>query len=32
VGPTILELLGLERPMEMTGMDLRQLESAGVPA
>jgi 2,3-bisphosphoglycerate-independent phosphoglycerate mutase len=32
VGPTILELLGLERPMEMTGMDLRQPESAGVPA
>ena len=23
VGPTILQLLGLERPMEMTGMDLR---------
>ena len=26
VGPTVLELLGLERPMEMTGTDLRQLE------
>jgi 2,3-bisphosphoglycerate-independent phosphoglycerate mutase len=32
VGPTILQLLGLERPAEMTGMDLRQLEPAGVPA
>jgi 2,3-bisphosphoglycerate-independent phosphoglycerate mutase len=32
VGPTILQLLGLERPPEMTGMDLRQLEPAGVPA
>lgn len=32
VGPTILQLLDLERPTEMTGMDLRQLESAGVPA
>jgi 2,3-bisphosphoglycerate-independent phosphoglycerate mutase len=32
VGPTILQLLGLERPPEMTGMDLRQLEQAGVPA
>jgi 2,3-bisphosphoglycerate-independent phosphoglycerate mutase len=32
VGPTILQLLGLERPPEMTGIDLRQLEQAGVPA
>ena len=32
VGPTILQLLALERPSEMTGMDLRQLEQAGVPA
>ena len=32
VGPTVLRLLGLERPVEMTGMDLRQLEGAGVPA
>ncbi|MGH8640004.1 MAG: alkaline phosphatase family protein, partial [Burkholderiales bacterium] len=32
VGPTILRLLGLERPSEMTGFDLRQLEPAGVPA
>ena len=32
VGPTILQLLGLERPAEMTGLDLRQLEPAGVPA
>lgn len=32
VGPTILRLLRLERPTEMTGMDLRQLEPAGVPA
>jgi 2,3-bisphosphoglycerate-independent phosphoglycerate mutase len=31
VGPTVLQLLGLERPVEMTGMDLRQLEHAGVP-
>ena len=31
VGPTILQLLGLERPVEMTGTDLRQLE-AGVTA
>jgi 2,3-bisphosphoglycerate-independent phosphoglycerate mutase len=31
VGPTILELLGLERPSEMTGMDLRQVERAAVP-
>jgi 2,3-bisphosphoglycerate-independent phosphoglycerate mutase len=29
VGPTILQLLGLERPKEMTGMDLRQFERAG---
>ena len=28
VGPTILRLLGLERPPEMTGMDLRELEMA----
>ncbi len=28
VGPTILRLLGLERPPEMTGMDLRELERA----
>jgi len=32
VGPTILRLLDLERPTEMTGMDLRQLEPVGVPA
>jgi 2,3-bisphosphoglycerate-independent phosphoglycerate mutase len=32
VGPTILRLLDLERPPEMTGMDLRQLESVGVLA
>ncbi|MEX2153187.1 MAG: 2,3-bisphosphoglycerate-independent phosphoglycerate mutase [Gemmatimonadaceae bacterium] len=32
VGPTILRLLELERPMEMTGMDLRHLEPVGVPA
>jgi 2,3-bisphosphoglycerate-independent phosphoglycerate mutase len=32
VGPTVLRLLGLERPTEMTGMDLRQLEGAEVPA
>ena len=32
VGPTVLELLGLERPTEMTGVDLRQLEAAGVSA
>ncbi|MGH7680106.1 MAG: 2,3-bisphosphoglycerate-independent phosphoglycerate mutase [Gemmatimonadaceae bacterium] len=31
VGPTILQFLGLERPVEMTGTDLRQLE-AGVTA
>ena len=29
VGPTILRLLGLERPKEMTGMDLGQLEASG---
>lgn len=32
VGPTVLRLLGLGQPAEMTGMDLRQLEGAGVPA
>ena len=32
VGPTVLRFLGLERPMEMTGMDLQQLEPAAVPA
>jgi 2,3-bisphosphoglycerate-independent phosphoglycerate mutase len=32
VGPTILRLLELERPAEMTGMDLRQVETVGVPA
>jgi 2,3-bisphosphoglycerate-independent phosphoglycerate mutase len=26
VGPTILRLLGLERPPEMTGMDLREMQ------
>jgi 2,3-bisphosphoglycerate-independent phosphoglycerate mutase len=26
VGPTILQMLGLERPTEMTGVDLRQIE------
>jgi 2,3-bisphosphoglycerate-independent phosphoglycerate mutase len=30
VGPTVLRLLDLERPTEMTGMDLRELEAAGV--
>jgi len=29
VGPTIVRLLGLERPDEMTGTDLRELETAG---
>jgi 2,3-bisphosphoglycerate-independent phosphoglycerate mutase len=29
VGPTILRLLGLERPPEMTGRDLGQLEATG---
>jgi 2,3-bisphosphoglycerate-independent phosphoglycerate mutase len=29
VGPTILRLLGLERPAEMTGRDLGQLEATG---
>jgi len=32
VGPTVLRFLGLERPMEMTGMDLQQLEPAALPA
>ena len=32
VGPTILRLLGLEQPPEMTGMDLGQLEIAGARA
>lgn len=32
VGPTILTLLGLERPPEMTGMDLREQATAGVRA
>jgi 2,3-bisphosphoglycerate-independent phosphoglycerate mutase len=32
VGPTILQLLGLARPTEMTGVDLRQLEPAAVAA
>src|SRR5438132_14162195 len=32
VGPTVLRLLGLERPAEMTGMDLRKEESAAVRA
>lgn len=32
VGPTILQLLGLERPKEMTGVDLRKLEQAGASA
>jgi 2,3-bisphosphoglycerate-independent phosphoglycerate mutase len=32
VGPTIVRLLGLERPSEMTGMDLREMETAGVSA
>lgn len=32
VGPTILRFLGLERPTEMTGMDLQQIESAAVTA
>ncbi|HEU4995134.1 MAG TPA: 2,3-bisphosphoglycerate-independent phosphoglycerate mutase [Gemmatimonadaceae bacterium] len=30
VGPTVLRLLGLERPPEMTGMDLRQAEMVAV--
>jgi 2,3-bisphosphoglycerate-independent phosphoglycerate mutase len=30
VGPTILRLLGLERPPEMTGRDLAELDTAGV--
>ena len=32
VGPTILQLLGLARPTEMTGVDLRQPVSAAVAA
>ena len=32
VGPTILRLLTLEQPTEMTGMDLREPEAAGVHA
>jgi len=32
VGPTVLRLLGLERPSEMTGMDLRKEKSAAVRA
>jgi 2,3-bisphosphoglycerate-independent phosphoglycerate mutase len=28
VGPTILRLLGVERPPEMTGMDLREMQMA----
>ncbi|HYC52850.1 MAG TPA: 2,3-bisphosphoglycerate-independent phosphoglycerate mutase, partial [Gemmatimonadaceae bacterium] len=32
VGPTILHLLGLERPAEMTGNDLRQLDVTGTRA
>jgi len=32
VGPTILQMLGLERPREMTGTDLRTLEPAGARA
>jgi 2,3-bisphosphoglycerate-independent phosphoglycerate mutase len=32
VGPTVLRMLALERPAEMTGTDLRQPERAGVPA
>ena len=29
IGPTVLRLLGLERPAEMTGMDLGQLDAPG---
>jgi 2,3-bisphosphoglycerate-independent phosphoglycerate mutase len=29
VGPTLLTLLGLERPNEMTGVDLRQMRKTG---
>jgi len=32
VGPTIVRLLELERPSEMTGMDLRELEAVGARA
>jgi len=32
VGPTVLQLLGLERPSEMTGMDLRERKAAAVRA
>jgi 2,3-bisphosphoglycerate-independent phosphoglycerate mutase len=32
VGPTILTLLGLDRPAEMTGVDLREPATAGVQA
>jgi len=32
VGPTIVRLLGLDRPTDMTGTDLRELETAGVRA
>jgi 2,3-bisphosphoglycerate-independent phosphoglycerate mutase len=32
VGPTIVRLLGLDRPAEMTGTDLTELETAGVRA
>ena len=32
VGPTIVRLLGLDRPTEMTGTDLRETETAGVRA
>jgi len=32
VGPTILRLLDLERPPEMTGVDLREMEVAGARA
>jgi 2,3-bisphosphoglycerate-independent phosphoglycerate mutase len=32
VGPTILRMLGIEQPTEMTGRDLRALQPAGVGA
>ena len=32
VGPTILQMLGLDRPKEMTGVDLRKLEPARTKA
>ena len=32
VGPTIVRLLGLDLPQEMTGIDLRELQLAGVRA